>query len=391
MRLFSKKKIEKELALVFDIGSSSIGGAIFEINKNGVPKIIFSIRESITLENEMDGERFLLLTLKALDIVASKVSLAGVGNPSRVFCVLSSPWYASQTRVIKLEKNVPFIFNSKLADSLIQKEIGLFEKEHLSKFADTNDKMRMIEFKNMKTILNGYATSLPYNKKCKKLEMVIFVSMSSDKVLKKIEEKIHKHFHNRDVRFYSFAIASFALVRDMFQEQKDFLLIDICGEVTDISLVKKDALMNSISFPLGRNFMIRKMAGKLNYSLDEARSYISLYKDGHLSSNLEKKIAPVINKIKIEWLNEFQKSLINISEKSSIPSDVFITVDQDFASFFGDIIKNEEYNQYTLTHSKFKIMFLNTQTFHKTADFQNDTNRDPFLIIESLFINRFIC
>ena len=34
-------------------------------------------------------------------------------------------------------------------------------------------------------MLNGYATPDPYNKKAKKLEMVIFVSMSGEQILKK--------------------------------------------------------------------------------------------------------------------------------------------------------------------------------------------------------------
>ncbi len=400
MGIFSKKAEGKKLGLVFDIGSSSVGGAVFEINKNKTPKIIFSIRESITFENKMDSDRFLLLTLKALDIIAKKISLSSVGNPTKIFCVLSSPWYVSETRIIKLEKNIPFIFTSKLADGLIQKEISLFEKEHLAEFKDTPNKIRMIEFKNIKTMLNGYVTKEPFNKKCQKLEMNIFVSMSGEKVLKKIEESIFKHFHPRDIRFSSFTIASFTIVRDMFMSQEDFLLMDICGEMTDISIIKKEALISSVSFPLGRNFMIRKTATKLNCSLDEAKTYISIYMDGHASDAIFKKIGPVMDKLKTEWLDLFQKSLVDISKNTSIPSTIFITVDQDFADFFGDIINREQFNQYISTISKFKIIFLNNQILHGNVDFKSvrldysdkeNIDRDPFLIIESVYINRFIC
>ena len=37
----------------------------------------------------------------------------------------------------------------------------------------------------MKTMLNDYVTSDPLNKKAKKLEMAIFISMSVDQILKK--------------------------------------------------------------------------------------------------------------------------------------------------------------------------------------------------------------
>jgi hypothetical protein len=391
MGIFSKSKEEKELALVFDIGSSSIGGAIFEVQKSGFPKIILSIREPIIFEERIDTERFLSLTLQSLDIVADKICKMGVGKLSRIFCVLSSPWYASQTRIIKLEKNTPFLFTSKLADSLIQKEISLLEEENLAKFSHTDNAIRPIEFKNMKTMLNGYMTPDPFNKKAKKLEMIIFVSMSGEQILKKIEKVMARHFHTEDIKFSSFAIASFTVARDIFVHQEDFLLVDIAGEVTDISIIKKDILNNSISFPLGRNFIIRKVAKSLNCTLSEAQSFISLYKDGHATKYIEKKIEPIINKSKTEWLNGFQESLVNLSDDISVPATIFVTVDQDFTKFFSEIIKTEQFNQYTLTESEFRIILLDAETLHGITAFKDNINRDPFLIIESIYLNRFIC
>lgn len=391
MGIFSKSKDKKELALVFDIGSSSVGGALFEIQKLGIPKIILSIREPIILEDKMDIDRFLFLTLKSLEIVASRICMMSIGKPTKIFCVLSSPWYASQTRIIKLEKNTPFLFTSKLADSLIQKEISLFEEEYISKFLHTDNKIRPIEFKNMKTMLNGYMTSDPFNKKAKKLEMVIFISMSGDQILKKIEETVFRHFHTRDIKFSSFVMTSFAVARDMFVQQENFLLIDIGGEVTDISMIKKDILGDSISYPLGRNFMIRRVADSLGCTLSEAKSLIFLYKDGHAVESTEKKLEPIINKLKTEWLEGFQESLVNLSDDISIPATIFITIDQDFTDFFGDVIKTEQFSQYTLTESEFRIIFLGAETLHGIASFKDNISRDPFLIIESIYINRFIC
>ena len=50
----SSSKEKNELALVFDIGSSSVGGALFELEPSGIPKIIYSVREPIILEEEID-------------------------------------------------------------------------------------------------------------------------------------------------------------------------------------------------------------------------------------------------------------------------------------------------------------------------------------------------
>lgn len=391
MEIFSKLKDKKELALIFDIGSSSVGGAIFEIDKKGIPKIILSIREPIILEDKIDIDRFLILTIKALDIVASKICMMSVTRPSKIFCILSSPWYISQTRIIKIEKNIPFLFTSKIAVDLIQKEVSILEEENLVKFSHDNNKVRLIEFKNMKIMLNGYFSPNPFNKKTKKLEMTIFVSMSGEQILKKIEETVSRHFNSSDIKFSSFAMASFAVARDMFVQQENFVLVDIAGEVTDISIIKKDVLNGSISYPLGYNFMIRNVANSLNCTLGEAKSFLSLLKDGHAEESVEKKIGPIVDKLKIEWLKGFQESLVNLSEDISIPATIFITVDQDLVNFFGDIIKTEQFNQYTLTELEFRIIFLDTKTLHSIAAFKDDVNRDLFLIIEAIYINRFIC
>lgn len=388
--IFSGSKKEGELALVFDVGSSSVGGALFFIQKSRAPKIIISLREQITLEDKIDPDRFLLSTIKSLEIVASKISLAGLGAPSRIFCVLSSPWYASQTRIIKLEKNTPFTFTTKLADDLIQKETAFFKEEHLSNYLKAGNKVRHLEFKSMKTLLNGYSTSKPVGQKAKELEMVIFVSMGAEQVLEKIEEVVFRHFHSKEVKYSSFITASFTVARDMFIHQEDFLLIDIGGEMTDISMIKKDVLRESASFPLGRNFLVREVSSSLKCTLDEAKSFVSLYKDNHADGSLTQKLEPIMSKSKKEWLKNFQESLAHLSNDISIPAIVFITVEEDLAQFFSDIIKTEQFNQYILTESKFQIIYLSTKMLHEVADFEENVVRDPFLIIESVYINRFL-
>ena len=302
----------------------------------------------------------------------------------------SSAWYVSQTRVVHLEKSAPFVFTDKLADSLIQKEVSVFEEEYLKKYASNNAKVRPIELKNIKTVLNGYETADPINQKARDVEMTIFVAMSGEQVLKKFEEVIHKHFHHPKINFTSFIMTSFATVRDMYVHQDNFLLIDIGGEVTDISMIKKNILRESVSYPMGRNFIIRSIATALSITLDEAKSFISLSKAGHAAPEVEKKIEPYLTKAKNEWLRKFQNSLANISTDISIPAVIFIAIDQEFADFFGEIIRTEQFNQYTLTERKFEIMFLNNQALHGAAEFEENVVRDPFLIIESIYINRFL-
>ena len=390
MGIFSGPKEKDELALVFDIGSSSVGGALFWTQKSGIPKIIFSIREPIALEEELNIDRFLSLTLQSLGVVANKFHKAGLGAPKKIFCVLSSPWYVSQTRKIRLEKNTPFTFTSKLADSLIQKEINIFEEERLADYVRNDSKVRVIEIKSIKTILNGYTTDQPLNQKTKEVEITVFISISPEQILDKMANVISQHFKHKDMEFSSFVITSLAVTQSVFTDQEDFLLVDIGGEMTDISMIKKNVLRESISFPIGPNFIIRGVASVLHCTLDEAKSLISLHKDGHMDYRTKQKLEPVISELKKYWLKKFQESLANLSNDISMPATIFVTVDQDLEDFFSETIQTEQFSQYTLTESKFKVTFLNPQALHGIAFFKENIIRDPFLIIESIYINHYL-
>src|SRR3989338_9947202 len=93
MGLFSKAGGD-ELMLVFDIGSSSVGGALFFMQKNKIPKIVYAIREPILTEDKIDFERFLVLTAKALETVANKISKQRSGGPHpRLFRFFFSPFF----------------------------------------------------------------------------------------------------------------------------------------------------------------------------------------------------------------------------------------------------------------------------------------------------------
>ncbi len=390
MGIFSRNKEKQELILVFDIGSSSVGGALFWMQESGIPKIIFSMREQIVLEKQFQTDRFFLQTIKSLNDVVEKIYKMGLGAPNKIFCVLSSPWYYSQTRIINFTQNTSFLFTPELADKLVQKELNIFKEEYLAKQENSEDEVRLIELKNIQIILNGYETFQPLNQKAKKLEMTIFISMGGENVLKKIVETIATRFHFKEINFTTFAMTSFTTIRDLYIHSDSFLLVDVGGEVTDISLIKNNILFESISYPLGSNSIIRGMATTLRSSLSEAKSFTSLLKDGHASESVEKKLELILEKLKTEWLKKFQESLANLSHDISIPANIYLTVEKDLSDFFLKTIEGEQFNQYTLTESKFKITFLSTEIFQEKVIFETGVMRDTSLVIDAIYINRFL-
>jgi hypothetical protein len=149
-------------------------------------------------------------------------------------------------------------------------------------------------------------------------------------------------------------------------------------------------LRESATFPYGRNFFIRGIASSLRSTFSEASSLFSLFKDGHAEKSVVRKLIPIINQLKAKWLKQLEESLAHISNDVSIPSTIYLATDKENADFFSKIIEIEQFSQYSLTESKFKIILLNTQTLHGVTIFEEGVNREPFLIINSIYINHFL-
>src|SRR3989344_6115618 len=102
---FFKNSDKSTVIAVFDIGSASVGGALISFHAGEKPKIIWSARESMVFQNDLNFVRFLSSRLEPLEKVLIKMQHSEMPHPRRFLCIFSSPLYASQTRVIKMKQD----------------------------------------------------------------------------------------------------------------------------------------------------------------------------------------------------------------------------------------------------------------------------------------------
>ena len=109
-------KEKKELALIIDIGSASVGAAIAVLSREGKPTIFTTIREDMVFQEDLDIARFrtsmrdaLAKALRTLErLLPDVLKKTGGSPPSRVYVTFSSPWHASETRTISSVQDKPF-------------------------------------------------------------------------------------------------------------------------------------------------------------------------------------------------------------------------------------------------------------------------------------------
>ena len=136
MSWFKSKSNSKTVAL-FDIGSGDVALGIAKIfdDPQTPPLLLYTHREQIPIGEELDFNIFVKGMQDALAKASEKVHDSKVGKIDEVRCFIGSPWFASQTRTIDYQKTVPFNVTKSMIDDLVAKEVLLFTKTDLIKYA----------------------------------------------------------------------------------------------------------------------------------------------------------------------------------------------------------------------------------------------------------------
>ncbi len=387
MGLFSSKK--EKLVAIFDIGSGSVGGALVKISSDdkNLPMIIKSTRTDIVDRSELDFNIFMKDMILALGFTSSSIYQSKLGAPDEIVCVLASPWYISETRLIKMSKERSFVFTKRIVDELLEKEISSLNEIYKNKYEDVESTPEGIEHPIVGVSLNGYRVDDPLGKRTRSIEMNMVISLSPKLFLDKIKETISKNFHHTPISFSSFMVSSFVAVRDRYMDHDSYLILDIGGEVTDIGIITKGVLKDSLSFPYGRKTFFREICKKMNIELRDAYELFNLYRNKTLSQKEESKLLPILEVIKKSWGKSFRECINTLPRILTLPNVIFLTIDEDVKDWFIELINNEEYIQSMVPNKKFTLVAIEGSELLSLCNIKNSPC-DPFLMIESISVTR---
>lgn len=353
---------------VFDIGNNSIVGDIVKgsINENGHSALVLlgSERAQIPLDERVSFETLLKKMIRAVSVIAEHLSKKMSLSNLPVHVVLASPWYISQTKIVTIKKDGIFTFSEEVKKDIINKEAEDFKNIISKKSGSGEKKLSTVESEIMHISLNGYETTNPIGNKVNEVKLAIYSSVVQEKIKNNLQDKITEFFPHAEIIFHSFPLAYFYAVKELFPEKKNFLMVDVGGEITEVSLVRRGILIETFSFPLGRNFLIRRIASGQKRTISEAESLNSLLLEDSLSMESKEKLSLIVAAAKTEWISEFGKALANLSGELYVPNEVFLSIDNDISTLFTSWIEEEALNQYTLSHEKFIVMAFPRNQFY---------------------------
>ena len=393
-------KPAEELAVIFDIGNASIGGSLVLLSRHNHPKVVYTVRKEMNMQTSANITRmvsYLEATLNAVvddirknGIVHLTFTRRGMLTPKTAFCFFSAPWYAAHIRRSAFVSKESITVSSRTLEELLEKEVVLAEESQADAYlragAREND-VTLLEKEIVHIALNGYPQENPFGKKAKDIEALFYISVVPSKISQLVEMVVRRSFDVKNIHFGSFALVFWNGVRDMWPKEKDYLLLDVSGELTELVLVHGGVLTETATFPKGRNFFVRTIMEHLSTSAHEASSLLNLYIEGKAGPGAGEQIGQALRSAEKEWGEDMKGLLSGLSDGLFLPWSLFLTADDPFARWLGDVLKDPTATMGSSFGKPFTIHVLDDHTLSRFTDAPRAAH-DNFLFLCSLFAQK---
>jgi|GEM_PF-1603612 hypothetical protein len=401
MGLFQKEKqTDTRLLCVYDIGSASVSGAVVSVEADGRPRILYTVVKECAFSAFPEAEYFQNRVFSAFAFVIGETEkyIRTICHESPIlrthpplFVTLSAPWYISQARHIHIAHPKPLRLREEDIVAYADKEYEAFLSSPIVKEFDGGDIYESFERRVVQVCLNGYETAHPAGKEAKTVDMSVVFSIMSSNVSMRIHDELKRVFSGSDISISTFPLAVFDTVRRIGLEQQDSLLLDIAGEVSELTLVKGGTLAGSVSFPIGKATLIRHIAQTLHLGFDEAVSAVRLYTDNDMSKAEAKRMGTILTSVANFWVRPFEHALNALGQESVVfPRTIYMTADEDVAPWFSSLVKAETMNMFTHEGSVCSIITIDTMYLHTLYRMSDGVESNIFLILSAIFASRFV-
>lgn len=367
MTFFSYKDNSVRYGVVIDVGSGSVLASIIESDQSKTyPTVIWSRREYTPLRQIDSLNRTvksimtsLISVLMTLDSEGRR-SLRAVNEKAKISSLqftIAAPWSYTVTKTISYNNEKEFSVDEdflsellKMAEKKVHKELR--ENEKIHKLGLT-----LISRITADVVANGYSIEVNEKKKQKanSLKVIELDAITQTGIVTEIREIQSKMFPGTKLQQYSFMMAFFYTILDLYAETTECCLVDVTYEATEIGIVRDGVLRYCTNIPHGLATLAREISVILSVPLEEALGY---FKDGNFDNILTK----YSERQKLDVLAVFkayEDGLVELFHETgdslSIPKRIFLHSDLSVAPFFKQKITDSANNATKSSHVVYNV------------------------------------
>jgi Tfp pilus assembly PilM family ATPase len=387
----SAKNIAQPVAM-YDVSSSSVGGAHILINKHNDVKavVLAQVRVDALLQEDINMDHFVNDTIRNFESVVTKIQKADIHKPTYVQLVLASPWYVSQTRTIQYKKEAPFTCTQKLIDSLVEKEIQYVLEHDLERFGAFGKEGMIVEKQLSLIKLNGYITSSPVGKKAEMIELYVTITVAPKTIVERFLDTLRRAYGTKHIGITTSPYTSFVVARDYLKASHECVVIDVGEEVTDVAFIKDNLFLYQHSFPVGTYEIYRALTDHGNHTVLEAKVLIESYRLGKVTGPSKDAIEKAIVTFRAAWQEGLQKILDDGHYGFCLPEQCYIISDPRFELIFSDIISTDPFIQHTCSRGIVHPIAINGPVLAPYVKTIDGTDPDIPLGTAALFVERLL-
>lgn len=366
--LFSQKKNKDSYYLVFNIGSGSVSGGIVKFTEKEGVEIVHYSKELIPFQQELSIPRHLELMQSSLSNLANKIHTEGLKKIAhrsgaklqmeKAFYFFTSPWSVSQTKIIRLKETQARKITTAYLNDIINKQEKQLEIE-ISKSGE------IIERKIIQIKINGYEVNDIKNLISKDLEIAVFFTVVPNEILQITKKAVSNIFNIGHVWCHSQSLSVFSAIRNLFPLKEDFIHIDVSEEITDVSIIKNNIMVNIASLPFGRNHFIRELSALLNVSEEIADSMIKMHGLKENDESATVMLSESMNKAGKDWVEKLFEVIGVDSEKIHIPETIFLVSNNGLANFLKGELEKKDLHVQLLDYKKIKPKIIGEDLIFK--------------------------
>lgn len=383
MRLWGSS--DSSSRVLISISTSCVSGAYVYYIKGSTPTVCFTTKADVVVREGEDINSAMLRALEAIgtDLIERGAPIlrreTGSGKVDGVIVSVGGTWQETHVRTEVIQTGKPFVFSERLIRQASEKSAELPE-ERVSLGQSV-----------IATILNGYDVPDGIGKKVNRAEIVILSSSLDEHITGELRARIKKLYHTHDISFVAFAPVAFTVLRDLYPHEKDFLVLSVAAEGTDMAFVKSGLLVDVGTFPHGINKLLDATRSAEQMTIEEESEFLSnpnspeyVNQDRNAQFSLRAEAA------KKEWLQGFADLIRIFAEKHPLPRSLFLISDPTTRDYLKRILDNEILHTLWLSDEPLFMISITPAHFSQYLRYRDIAETDVFLFILALYQKRML-